>query len=433
MAEDPKRVAVIGGGWAGCAAAVELTHAGKYVTLYEATRSLGGRARRIDMQGMALDNGQHILIGAYTESLRLMRQVGVNPDEAMLRVPLQMRYPPDTNGMDFIAPKLPAPFHLLFALIKATGLMLEDKLALARFMSAARWMGWQLHNDCSVSELLERFEQTSKLNRLLWVPLCVSALNTPPETASAKVFLSVLRDSLGSKRGASDMLVPRVDFTALFPEKAASYIERHGGIVKRGQAVREIAKTSAGWNVEGRQYDAVVIATASLQAAALLQKAGADLPFSFDYEPITTCYLYYEQQPRLAQPFYALPDDPEAGKWGQFVFDRGWLNEEQKGLMAVVVSASAGAVTQGQESIEKGIANQLAEVLKQPELAQPTWMQSISERHATFACTPDLERPDNETGLEGLVLAGDYTQSDYPATLEAAVRSGVRAASLLCR
>ena len=431
MVDRRKRVAVIGGGWAGCAAAVELVRSGAQVTLIEAARALGGRARRVDAEGMVLDNGQHILIGAYTESLRLMRLVGVNPEEAMLRLPLQMRHPAGSGGMDFIAPKLPAPFHLLFALIQSKGLAFEDKLALSRFMSAARWMGWQLHADCSVSELLERFDQTPKLNRLLWNPLCISALNTAPENASARVFLSVLRDSLGARRAASDMLVPRFDLTALFPEKVASYIEQQGGVAQCGKSVRQIAQTSAGWEVEGELYDAVVIATSPVQAASLLKAAGAEASFSFDYEPITTCYLFYEHQPRLAQPFYALLDKPETGAWGQFVFDRGWLNDAQKGLMAVVVSASGDAIAQGQDAIEKGVAKQLAEAFKLPEMAAPTWMRTISERRATFACTPDLDRPGNETGLDGLVIAGDYTKSTYPATLEAAVKSGIQAAALL--
>lgn len=432
MAEHRKKVVVIGGGWAGCAAAVELARNGQQVTLFEAARTLGGRARRVDMEGMVLDNGQHILLGAYTESLRLMRLVGIDADSALLRLPLQMRYPTDTGGMDFVTSQLPAPFHLLFALIKAKGLALEDKLALARFTSTARWMGWKLHTDCTVSELLERFEQTRRLAQLLWIPLCISALNTPPERASAQVFLNVLRDSLGAKRAASDMLVPRVDLTALFPEKAAMFIEQCGGSVLYGRNVRHITKMDEGWEVEGNPFNAVVIATPPTQAASLLEGVvDSDVPFSFDYESITTCYLYYEHQPCLAQPFFALKDDPKAGKWGQFVFDRGQLDPKQKGVLAVVVSASTSAIAEGQEAIAKDIAKQLSDEFKRPELAQPTWVRVISERRATFACAPDLKRPGNETGVEGLVIAGDYTQSDYPATLEAAVRSGVQAANLL--
>ena len=162
-----RHVAVIGAGWAGCAAAVELARAGCQVTLLESARSLGGRARRVEIDGRQLDNGQHIMLGAYAESLRLMKLAGVNLDQALLSLPLQMRYPAGSGGMDFVAPRLPAPLHLLGALLRSTGLARGDKLSLARFSTTARWMGWRLHTDCSVSELLERFDQTPRLIQLL--------------------------------------------------------------------------------------------------------------------------------------------------------------------------------------------------------------------------------------------------------------------------
>jgi len=164
QADKALAVAVIGAGWAGCAAAVELAAAGCTVTLYEAARSLGGRARGVELHARMLDNGQHILLGAYNDTLRLLRRVGIDAKTALLHLPLQMRYPPAGGGMDFLAPRLPAPLHLTVALLRAKGLMWADKMALARFSSTARWMGWQLHTDCSVSELLERFDQTAPCN-----------------------------------------------------------------------------------------------------------------------------------------------------------------------------------------------------------------------------------------------------------------------------
>ncbi len=427
-----KNVAVIGGGWAGCTAAVELTRKGYRVTLFEAARILGGRARRVEIDGKPLDNGQHILLGAYTESLRLMRLVGIDPQTTLLRLPLQMRYPPDTGGMDFIAPRLPAPFHLLVALVRATGLVMEDKLALARFNTAARWMGWRLNEDCTVLELLDQLNQTPRLYGLLWRPLCIAALNTPPDRASAQVFLNVLRDSLGSRRSASDMLIPRIDLSALFAERAAAFVEQHGGNVELGHAVRTLAQTDAGWQVDAEIFDAVVVATPATVAASLLAGiSSTGMQSAFEYEPITTCYLQYAPETQLPHPFLALIDNPEAGNWGQFVFDRGQLNPSQAGLLAVVVSASGDAIALGQDALTTAIAAQLANEFQRPELAQPLSTQVISERRATIACTPNLARPDNTTGIDGLIIAGDYTASDYPATLETAVRSGIKAASLI--
>ena len=450
-----KSVAVVGAGWAGCAAAVELARAGHQVTLFEAVRTLGGRARRVATDRRQLDNGQHILLGAYRETLRLMALVGVDRQAALFNLPLQMRYPPHGGGMDFVAPRLPAPLHLLAALLRAKGLARADKMALARFSSTARWMGWRLHNDCSVSELLQRFDQTDRLIQLMWRPLCLAALNTPPERASAQVFLNVLRDSLGAKRAASDMLLPRADLSKLFPDAAAAYLAKHGGTVRSGAKVRRLQRESddagraaGAWRLEasgeavggtwGASFDGVVLACAPPQAAVLLHDIAdseADIATlcagltAFEAETITTCYLQYDPAQRLDLPMYALVDAPERYHWGQFVFDRGQLDAAQAGLLAVVVSASAEAAAMAQPLLAEAIAVQLATVFERPELGTPQWFKVITEKRATFACTPGLQRPANATGLAGLAIAGDYTASDYPATLESAVRSGVAAAA----
>ena len=428
----PTTVAVIGAGWAGCAAAVELTRAGAKATLYEAARTAGGRARRIDYQGHALDNGQHILLGAYRESLRLMQQVGLQPSQLLMRLPLQMRYPDNEVGMDLLAPRLPAPLHLVMGVLRAKGLPFADKLSLARFSSAARWMGWQLNQDCTVAELLARFDQTDRLIKLMWRPLCIAALNTPPERASAKVFLAVLRDSLGARRAASDMLLPRTDLSTLFPDAAISWLQKQGGTVMMVHRVNSIHSDDAGWTINSAQrsdhYQHVVIATAPMHAQTLLKDTDHALSesLSFDYEAITTCYLQYAPSVRLPAPMLALIDDPDSQCWGQFVFDRGQLDDKQAGLLAVVISATQQTTVQ---SLEAAVAQQLAHDLRLPELANPVWSKAITEKRATFACVPDMQRPSTATTHPGLWLAGDYTASDYPATIEGAVRSGVKVAA----
>jgi squalene-associated FAD-dependent desaturase len=435
MTSAGKEIAVIGGGWAGCSAAVELTGKGHCVTLFEAARTLGGRARCVEVEEKMLDNGQHILLGAYVETLRLMRKIGIDPNEVLLRLPLQMRYPQGSGGMDFITPRLPAPLHMLAGLLRASGLSKDDKLALMRFSTTARWMEWRLNDDCSVMELLDRFDQTERLTRLMWRPLCIAALNTPLERASAQVFLSVLRDSLGARRTASDMLIPRVDLSALFPQQAAAYIEQHGGRIRYGAAVRKLHHDGENWQLETsgdsspNRFDAVVVATQPVQAAALLDGLlDTTCLESLNYEPITTCYLQYAPDLKLPQPFFALMDDDASGKWGQFVFDRGQLDMRQAGLIAVVVSASSDAIASGHQALTSAISAQLAQVFDRQALASPHWTKVITEKRATFSCTPGLARPQNATGLNGLAIAGDYTASDYPATLESAIRSGMQAA-----
>ena len=437
MNRASKTVAVIGAGWAGCAAAVELARRGIQVTLFESARELGGRARCVHADGKQLDNGQHILLGAYAETLRLMRMVGIDIDQVLLRLPLQMRYPPGSGGMDFMAARLPAPLHLIAALLRAHGLTRDDKMALARFSTTARWMDWRLDTDCSVAELLDRYDQTERLTKLMWRPLCIAALNTPPERASAQVFLNVLRDSLGARRAASDMLIPRVNLTALFPQQAAAFVERHGGTVRCGTTVKHIERGGNGWlcHISDGSFtkaDAVIIATQPTHATTLLEQVPGTTPLPpFEYEPITTCYLRYSPEVRLAQPLFALIDDANAGEWGQFVFDRGHLDGNDAGLFAIVVSTSSGAIAAGNDTLAGQIALQLAKVFSLPELAHPKWVKVITEKRATFACTPGLVRPSSATGMDGLFLAGDYVTGEYPATLEAAVRSGVGAVRLL--
>ena len=430
------KFAVIGAGWAGCAAAVELTRRGEQVTVIEAARTAGGRARRVEHEGHHLDNGQHILLGAYHDSLRLMRTVGITPSQALLRLPLQMRYPPGCDGMEFVAGRLPAPLHLLSALLTSRGLSVADKLSLARFSSAARWMNWRLDVDCSVTELLERFEQTERLIQLMWRPLCISALNTPPERASARVFLKTLGDSLGAARSASDMLLPTRDLSALFPDAAISYVEKRGGKVHLGTHVRALNHQTHQWQITcddlDECFDKVIVATPAYSAQTLLAPLNTALSDSlnFTYEPITTCYLKYDSSVRLAAPFFALRDHAESAQWGQFVFDRGQLNATQAGLLAVVISASTDAIALGQATLANAVAQQLADVFQRKELATPEWSWIVSEKRATFACEPNLRRPPNQTALNNLWLAGDYTAGDYPATIEGAVRSGLQAASL---
>ncbi len=447
---------MIGGGWAGCAAAVELAGQGHQVTLFEAARTLGGRARRVDCDGRRLDNGQHILLGAYSTTLRLLKKVGIDKGQALLRLPLQMRYPVGSGGMDFVAPRWPAPLHLVGALLCSRGLERSDKMSLARFSSTARWMGWRLNHDCSVEQLLQRWDQSARMVQLMWRPLCLAALNTPLERASANVFLKVLQDSLGAKRAASDMLLPRVDLSALFPDSAATFITARGGNVQTGAQVARIEADADGrWRIElGAQdkdnnkdkdptpahagYDGIVLATTSRQAATLLGRipvqpaAAARLMAqlgALEMEAITTCYLQYDVKVRLDHPFFALIDAPDRDHWGQFVFDRGQLDANSHGLLAVVVSASGACASLDRAQLAQAIAQQLAQAFGRPELAQPSWVQVISEKRATFACTPSLERPRNATSWPGLALAGDYTVGDYPATIEAAMRSGVQAAA----
>jgi squalene-associated FAD-dependent desaturase len=420
------RVAVVGAGWAGMAAAVDLAGRDIPVTVFEASRSLGGRARRVGIDGTNLDNGQHILIGAYRETLALMRKVGVDPERALLRVPLELRY---ADGFHLRAPRLPSPLDLLVALLGANGVSLAQSFAAMRFMAALRVKRYRVAPDRSVAQLLDEHGQTGVLRSHLWEPLCVSALNTPVERASAQVFANALRDGLTGRRGNSDLLLPRTDLGRLFPEPAAEYVKVHGGAIELGTPVRRIERVSGGLRLnEAQVFSGVVIACGPHQAGPLLVQLAelADALAAinaFAYEPIVTCYLQYPEAVSLPSPMLGF-----TGGILQWVFDRGRLGGP-KGLLAAVISASGAHQQLTKEELTARIGIELKATLG--ELPSPQWLQVITEKRATFSCTPALVRPRAATAIPGLLLAGDYVASEYPGTIEAAVRSGMEAAKTI--
>jgi squalene-associated FAD-dependent desaturase len=414
-------VAIVGGGWAGCAAALTLAEAGVRVCLHEAGRTLGGRARAVELNGRTLDNGQHILLGAYTQTLHLIERLHPAPGSGLWRLPLSLRQPPDF-ALD--CPRLPAPTHLLAGLLGARGIGWHDKLA------AALWVRARLRDPdrddlLSVSQLTR--DQPATLNRLLWHPLCVSALNTPPETASARIFGNVLRAAFGARAGHSDLLLPRRDLTALFPAPAARRIADCGGSVLLASRILALDLQSGGVTLHARDaqtaYSHVILAVAPQHLAGLagnVAELGATLRdlSGYHYQPIATGYLQYASTFRLAQPMFALADGP-----AQFVFDRG-QSHGQSGLLAVVASAASDLPADWLDHAE-------AQLRRIVHPGAPVWRQAIVEKQATYACTPGMPRPSVLTAHPRLFLAGDYIDGLYPATLESATLSGVQSARAL--
>ena len=399
------KIAVIGGGWAGLAAAVELTAGGAQTTLFEAGRVLGGRARSIQLDQRTLDNGQHILLGAYSETLGLMRRIGADPDALFDRRPLQVI---DHSGFRMALPRLPAPLNVAWGLLTASGVSLREKLGTALWMEGVKQRGFQVGPQQTVAEWLDAAGQTGALRQHLWAPLCLAALNTPVERASAQLFANVLRDSLGSSRRAdTDLLLPRVPFGELLPEPAERWLRQRGAELRTACRVESIQPTDEGIKIDGEAFSAAILATAPQHAARLWPEMDA----VYDYEPIATVYLQFSADTRLSFPLRSL-----SGGHGQWLVDRG------NGLLACVQSGH-GDWAQLDDTA-------LAATL-QAELGlgdQARWFRVVREKRATFSCRPGIPRPDCGTSSPQLFLAGDYTWADYPATLEGAVRSGLRAA-----
>jgi len=378
----------------------------------------------VSIDGAGLDNGQHILIGAYRETLALMRKVGADPETLLMRLPLELRY---ADGFHLRAPRLPYPLNLLAGLLGARGLSLAQGLAAIRFMARMQEVAFRVQPDCSVAVLLETNGQLGALRRYLWEPLCVSALNTAPAIASAQVFANVLRDGLTGARENSDLLLPRADLGRLFPEPAAAFVTARGGSIEIGVAIRRVTRDESAFRVDDRpqRFSHVIIACAPQHASKLLDglpelESCRGTIEALQYEPIFTCYLRYPDSVRLPSPMLGL-----TGPIGQWVFDRGQLSG-QRGLLAVVMSASGNHEDLPQQELAARIHAELKAAL--PALPEPLWSRIVGEKRATFSCRPALERPAAATPVDGLYLAGDYTASDYPGTLEAAVRSGLFAA-----
>ena len=428
--KQPLRVAIVGGGWAGLAAAVELSEAGVSVTVFEAAKQIGGRARSVHTHGHALDNGQHILVGAYRETLRLMRKVGLDPERQLKRVPLELSYP--GAGFRMRLPRLPAPLHLAIGLLGTRGSSLSEKLAAGRFMHKLQACNFDLDADSTVAELLDRHEQVGRLRQYVWEPLCLAALNTGPENASAQIFANVLRDSLGGGRNDTDLLLPATDLNGLFPDAAAAFINKHGGKICLSSRVEQIPSTL---NIYGKIFDHVILAVAPQHATVILAKqteteALARTLAGYSYEPIGTTYIAYPPEVQLPSPMLGLNSGTNA-KLGQWVFDRGILGGKI-GILGFVLSARGAWDDCDAATLSETLHRELQDALGRT-LPQPLWHQVIREQQATFSCRPNLTRPTTQTQLDGLWLAGDYVCADYPATLEGAVRSGITAADRIKR
>jgi protoporphyrinogen oxidase len=219
----------------------------------------------------------------------------------------------------------------------------------------------------------------------------------------------VLRDTLGGEAEASDLILPCVDLSRLFPEPAADWLRARGADVRCAATVRDLGALRA-------EFDRVVLAVGPHQLKTLLP----DFAPQFEYQPITTCYLQYDARTRLPFPMLGL-----AHGLVQWVFDRGTLTGE-KGLFAAVISAQGDHQQMTQEELAATCQREIGAAV--PGLPAPKWARVIAEKRATVAVTTGFRRLAIESGLPGVFLAGDYTDPEYPPTLEAAARSGVRAA-----
>lgn len=448
MNQPQSSVIVVGSGWAGLAAAAELSRYDIPVTVLECAKQTGGRARRVlfsgktneqhqdhsesPNMGISVDNGQHLLIGAYDSTLSLLRTVGIKEASVLKRSDLYLNMISNQwKSIKFKIPRIPAPLHLSAAILLASGLSIKEKTNAIRFCVKLAKLDYNLANDETCLSLFARYRQPHKVIKTLWEPLCLAVLNTHIKYASANVFLRILRETFAYARQDSNLLFTRTNLSEIFPDPAVDFIERAGGSIKLGQRVTKLnIKDNKIKGVTLSDYTIgaphVILATPYYTTEQLCKnhielKQTASALEQLTSNPICTVYLRYPEQTTLSKEVVGLMDST-----AHWVFDRKLYG--QAGLMAVVINGQGDHMNLENTELSHIIEQELAACF-------PRWPKAldsmvVKEKRATFNCTVDInnKRPSNKTRVKGLWIAGDYTDTNLPATLESAVRSGIRSA-----
>lgn len=440
-------VAVIGAGVAGLSAAVRLAAAGLTVAVFERAPRLGGRASAFTdrASGERVDNGQHVLFGCYRETYDLLRLVGaaeLAPLQPRLRLPMAG---PDGRIVPLVCPDVGAPWHLLAGLLRWPALPLTDRLAALRVGRVLRRARGGRVNDLvnsidpslTVDDWLDHLGQPAAVRQWLWHPLTVAALNETADVAAARPFVRVVADLFGPSRHDSAVGLARVPLDELYAEPARRFVEARGGHVllrtpaevvvdgsravgvmtREGEVRARAVVSSVPWFAFGSLWrQAVPPALETIAAAAAAMRSS----------PIVTVNLWFDG-PVMDEPFIGLVGAPI-----HWVFDKAAIVGERLTHLAVVTSAADHLASADNDAVTRATLDAVAAVL--PRAGGRRLMRSVvvREHRATFSVAPgEPARPGPATGVEGFFLAGDWTDTGLPATIEGAALSGRRAAELV--
>ena len=425
--QSKPQIAVIGAGWAGLSAAVKLVHRAD-VTLFEAGKLAGGRARSFggDKGGFSfLDNGQHIMIGAYHGVLALMKQIGVREQDAFMRLPLQWYL---HDGLRFQTAALPAPWHVLFGLLGGKQISWAHKFKLLGDMHALQGRHRRNLPDIPIAAWLNERNTPRKLIAQFWQPLVWGALNTPLDQASLNILCNVLSDGVWADKAGSDYLLPKTDLGNIIAEPALAFLRERGAVIQMETRVPRLENLPSGQvSVNGEAFDAAVLAVAPYHAAALLPSETPDYIQTayqnIEYCPITTVYLRYAEPLKLPAAMTGF-----AQGTAQWLISRGALGLRDGEIAAVVSVSDHSGALKPDESAAK-IHADIKRVC--PDISEPAAYRVITEKRATIAAATNRRLPDLAwLHHRKIYPCGDYLHPRYPATLEAAVQSGVAAADL---
>lgn len=436
-------VVVVGAGFAGLSAAVRLVEAGARVLVVEQRRRLGGRATAFEdpQTGEVVDNGQHALFGCYHETFAFLRAIGAEEGVALdERLDLEI-VDGDGTRSRLVTAAWPPPLHLVGGLLRWGALGARDKLAAARMGLMLRRLarvggraGWAALERQTAAAWLRDCGQTPRLCALLWEPLVVAALNQPADTAAAAPFARVMTRMFNGTRRDAAIGLPRVPLDALYAEPARRWLEARGSAVRTGTGATLVVEgtRARGVDLRGERIDAgaVVSSVPWFAFPAFAGDAAALQPIARDagamaHSPIVTVNLWYDRAV-TDTPFVGLP-----GRTFQWAFDKGRILGALASHLSLVSSGAGAIVALANDALASMARDEIAAALPAARDAAVVRSLVVREKRATFSLAPGQPpRPGAETPVQGLLLAGDWTDTGLPATIEGAVQSGHVAAAL---
>jgi zeta-carotene desaturase len=434
---------IIGGGFAGLAAGVALAEGGCRVRLLEQKPYLGGRARSFvdPTTGSVVDNGQHIFMGCYHATISFLSKIGTL-DRVRFQERLTVQFL-DRNGRlsRLQCPDLPSPWHVLLGVLRSGSFTLREKMEVLRLGMALRRTeeAQRGPKQLSVREWLTQLGQSPSLQRNFWDLLCIAALNEDPDIANAALFEHVLRLALFTSPADSRLGVARVGLSEVYVDAAADFIRAKGGSVERGRGVAGLLVSegqcqgvllSTGERIEAAN---VVSAVPSFQFAALLPD---ELPRRGPLfgslallrpAPIISINLWFDR------PITDLDFAGLRGATIQWLFNKGKIFDRGDGYVSLVLSGAHRHIATSKEELLATALRELGDFFPEAGRARLLHSLVIKERFATFSPTWAAEelRPATRTPIGGLFLAGDWTATGLPATIEGAVQSGYAAAQAM--
>ena len=441
----PDEVVIIGGGFAGLAAWVALAGAGRRVRLLEQKPHLGGRARSFvyPATGPGVDNGQHLLMGCYHATLRFLKEIGTL-DRIKLQPNLKMHFvepPGKVTTLD--CPNLPSPWHVLAGVLRSNGFSWKEKLDISRLGRAVHGasQGDAALERLTVEQWLTRMGQSGRVQRGFWDLLSIAALNEDPRRASATIFARVLRLALFSSPADSRLAFPRVGLSDCYTEAAQAYITARGGEVSLGQSVAGLI-VADGVCRGVRLADGSAFEVTSVVSAVPWHEFVGILPGEYlRGTPCFTDILALRPAPIVAVNIWmerAITELEFAGLRGttiQWLFNHARITGSGEHCYALVLSGAHEHVGRSKEELLAVAMDDLRRLFPEARGTKLLHSLVIKERFATFspAVGVDAVRPAARTPIRGLYLAGDWTATGLPATIEGAVRSGVAAADEVVR